>query len=87
MTVPLLLVTSSSPIGEPLITPGEAASLLGTWTSVMEGPSGPVNIRITISVHERNVVAIVSSDLMSDGNAQKIRYEVPSPDLQRRDGA
>ena len=54
------------------VTPDEAERFLGTWTAVLEGPAGPVSLRIAISVDEGSVVALVSSDLMSDGRTREI---------------
>ena len=54
------------------VTPDEAERFLGTWTAVLEGPTGPVSLRIAISVDEGSVVALVSSDLMSDGRTREI---------------
>ena len=39
---------------------------------MLEGPAGPVSLRIAISVDEGSVVAHVNSDLMSDGRTQEI---------------
>lgn len=66
----LILMSHSAPSAH--IAPGEAERFLGTWTAVLESPAGPVSLRIAISVDEGSVVALVSSDLMSDGRTQEI---------------
>jgi hypothetical protein len=54
------------------LAPDEAERFLGTWSAVLEGPAGPVDFRIAISVEHGRVVAVVSSDLMSDGKTHEI---------------
>jgi hypothetical protein len=54
------------------VAPGEAERFLGNWAAVLEGPAGPVSLRITISVDQGRVAALVSTDLMSDGRTREI---------------
>jgi hypothetical protein len=54
------------------ITPDEADSYLGTWTSTMDGPTGPATFKIAIRIDQGEVVATVTSDLMSDGKVERI---------------
>ena len=49
------------------VTADEAKPFLGAWTSTMDGPAGPINLRIALDVDDGKVIARVSSDLMSEG--------------------
>jgi hypothetical protein len=68
--------TPICPRGEGLqlrrIAPDEAELYLGTWKSTMEGPTGPASFEIAIRVEQGEVVATVSSDLMSQGKVERV---------------
>jgi hypothetical protein len=66
----VILVGHSIPSAQ--VAPDEAKPFLGTWTAVLEGPAGPVSLRIAISIEQGRVVGSVSSDLMSDGKTGEI---------------
>jgi hypothetical protein len=53
-------------------TADEARPFLGQWTSIVEGPSGPTNVRIEVRVSEGLVHATVDSDLMGENEVQDI---------------
>ncbi len=54
-----------------LLAPDEAEAFLGVWTLALDGPTGPLNVRIVLAIEEGRVVARVSSDLMSDGTVRE----------------
>ena len=54
-----------------LLAQDEAEAFLEVWTLALDGPTGPANVRIILSIEGDRVVARVSSDLMSDGTVRE----------------
>jgi hypothetical protein len=53
-------------------TPDEAKPFLGEWTTVVDGPAGPINFIIDIKVQENRALAAVSTDLLGQNTVEDI---------------
>ena len=56
-------------------TRGEAQPFLGLWTSLVQGPAGPTDVTIEITVDEGKVVVTVGSDVMGENRVEHITTE------------
>lgn len=52
--------------------PDNAGPFLGEWTSIVDGPSGPLTFALALKVREGKIVATVDSDLLGRHEVEEI---------------